>query len=854
MSWRKYFTTVKQATRKDGSSSPLTDNSNSKTGPARTNYSSYLPDIYVGSPNRIERYGQYNVMDLDSEVNAALDILAEFTTQQNEENKTPFILDFNTEATSSEVKIIQQYLQQWCRLQNINQRIFRIMRNIFKYGDQFFVRDPETMKLYHVDPAKVSKIIVNESEGKIPEQYIISDINFNFKNLVATTPFQTNGNITGGGNGYLQGGVRGMVGNVNTENAAGSRFYHEDNELAVSADNVLHLSLSEGLDFNYPFGTSLLETVFKVYKQKELLEDAIIIYRVQRAPERRVFYVDVGNMPAHLAMQFVERVKTEIHQRRIPSASGGGQSVIDSAYNPLCLSLDTEIPLLDGRTLKLSQLILEFEKGHEHWIYSCDPVTGKIVPGVVTWAGVTKQNAEVIKLNLNNGKSLICTPDHKIPVFGKGFVEARMILKNDRLIGFNRRNSKIKGSLLGYEQVWDHLTRKWRWTHDMVGNFFKIRGKHQEFTYSVHNLSKQKNVIHHRDFNVFNNDPRNLEYMNDKDYIEYHDYINSRSNKSTNILTTGVVRKLFSGFKDYLIKVFHIQSPQTIYVTSIESHHAVDTGTITVDGSEKWHKHHTFAVDSGIFVKNSINEDYFFPQTSEGRGSKVETLPGGTNLGEIDDLKYFTNKLVRGLRIPSSYLPTGPDDGQSQYNDGRVGTAYIQELRFNTYCERLQNLVVEDIDQEFKLYLIKKGVNIDISMFDIKFQPPQNFAAFRQSELDNARIPTFTQMAGLPYMSKRFALKRFLGLTDEEISQNENMWKQENDEDTGIGSADPSAEMRGAGITSAGLSDDFSGMEGELPMQDIEMAGDESEEGLPEPPAGPAGEQPAPTPAGPGNV
>ena len=54
--------------------------------------------------------------------------------------------------------------------------------------------------------------------------------------------------------------------------------------------------MSEGLDQNYPFGNSLLESIFKVYKQKELLEDAIIIYRVQRAPERRVFYVDVGNM------------------------------------------------------------------------------------------------------------------------------------------------------------------------------------------------------------------------------------------------------------------------------------------------------------------------------------------------------------------------------------------------------------------------------------------------------------------------------------------------------------------------------------------------------------------------------
>ena len=63
----------------------------------------------------------------------------------------------------------------------------------------------------------------------------------------------------------------------------------------------------------------------------------------------------------------------------------------------------------------------------------------------------------------------------------------------------------------------------------------------------------------------------------------------------------------------------------------------------------------------------AINEDYFLPKQQKVEVPKVETLPGGTNLGEIDDLKYFTNKLVRGLRIPSSYLPTGSDDGATQF-------------------------------------------------------------------------------------------------------------------------------------------------------------------------------------------
>lgn len=536
MSWKRHFTPVN--TNNNSSLSPISGSSQS-IGPAKRNYSSYLPDVYTGTPNRIERYEQYNTMDIDSEVNAALDILAEFCTQKNKENSTPFTLSFKGRPTNSEIKILKEYLQQWCKMQLLETRMFRIARNLFKYGDSFFIRDPETQKLFYIDPGKIVKIIVDESQGKKPVQYVIRDLNVNFMNLVVTQINPNTQNTQPGGAAYVQGGsgARGMTGAYPQQ--VGTRFSLSQNEFAIDAQHVVHLSLSEGLDNNYPFGSSLLESVFKVYKQKELLEDAIIIYRVQRAPERRVFYIDVGNMPSHLAMGFVERFKNEIHQRRIPSSTGGGASVIDSSYNPL-----------------------------------------------------------------------------------------------------------------------------------------------------------------------------------------------------------------------------------------------------------------------------SINEDYFFPQTAEGRGSKVDTLPGGTNLGEIDDLKYFTNKLMRALRIPSSYLPTGADDSQAQYNDGRVGTAYIQELRFNKYCERLQSLMIGSFDTEFKLFLYNRGVNIDFSLFDLKFQSPQNFASYRQAELDNQRIGTFTQMAALSFVSKRFALKRFLGLTDEDLAENERMWKEENGEKATV-STDSTGEMRSAGITPSGITADL---------------------------------------------
>ena len=95
MSWKRYFTNVPTGDNNTGSLSPFSGRGGAEPGPARSNYSSYLPDVYVGSPNRVERYGQYNVMDNDSEVNAALDILAEFCSQANPQNHTNFNLHFN---------------------------------------------------------------------------------------------------------------------------------------------------------------------------------------------------------------------------------------------------------------------------------------------------------------------------------------------------------------------------------------------------------------------------------------------------------------------------------------------------------------------------------------------------------------------------------------------------------------------------------------------------------------------------------------------------------------------------------------------------------------------------------------
>lgn len=508
-SWKRYF-------------SPVQDNIESRikqqsagnfnvSGSVSGNFSSYLPQVYTGPTNRLERYNQYDRMDLDSHVSASLDMIAEFCTQNDDSTGLPFEFNFKDTPTESQAKTLHTSLKRWVTINKFDSRLFDIIRNVIKYGDQFFIRDPETYEWLGVFQANIEKVLVNEGKGKKPEYYYVRDLDYNQQALVAT-------NVPGS----YQGSYPAMPGPTNaniqhTSNSIGQqygatgRFQKSPTSSPVYAQHVVHLSMNNGMDPNWPFGSSILEKIFKTFKQKELLEDSIIIYRVQRAPERRIFYIDVGDLPENKAMKFVERMKNEIHQRRIPSKTGGGSSIMDASYNPL-----------------------------------------------------------------------------------------------------------------------------------------------------------------------------------------------------------------------------------------------------------------------------SILEDFFFPQRPDGRGSRVETLPGGDTTWGIDELLYFDNKLARGLRVPSSYLPTGPEDSPNTYNDGRVGTALIQELRFAKYCERIQQTIAEIFDREFKLYLKRQGINISSNIFDIKFVAPQNYATWRQIEIYAAKLNNFSQAVNSPYISKRLAIKEFLGWDEDKIQRNTSMIVEEN--------------------------------------------------------------------------
>lgn len=541
MTWKKFFKPVNSVLP---ASQRTVDSTSAYTSTAK--YSNWLPEVYSGPPDRLQRYAVYDQMNFDHEISAALDTLADFGTEPDEVTKLPLVFKFNEDPTPSEIQILEKSLNQWNRLNKLTRRLWGMFRATLNYGDQFFLRDPETFELYWIDPAKVEKVIVNESDGKKIESYFIKDIDLNMKSLVATNQLNKVSNQAFGSNSIVFSPP--LAGNMNYVSGgfggAGSANYQDGSAVAVDAEHIVHLSLTDGMNAAWPFGLSILEKIYKVYKQKELLEDAILIYRVHRAPERRVFFIDVGTMPPNKAQQYLERIRYEVQQKRIPSRTGGGANVTDSTYNPM-----------------------------------------------------------------------------------------------------------------------------------------------------------------------------------------------------------------------------------------------------------------------------SILEDYFFAVTSEGRGSKVEVLPGGENLGDIDDLRYFNNKMLRALGVPSSYLPTGPEDGTAAVSDGRVGTAFIQEFRFAKVVTRYQQQIIEPVDLEFKLYLKHRGITIDNSLFQLEFTPPQSFSEYRQLELDAARINTFTALTDISFVSKRFILKTYLGWSEEQMEENERMWREERSrltktfppEQQGMGSA-PTG-LSDVGITSSGIDD-----------------------------------------------
>jgi hypothetical protein len=465
----------------------VSDNKDISGHSSYTNTSWYHNLVY-GAAQRISKYSEYDSMDTDIDVARALDVIAEEITGNNPKGNLPLVLKITdgieNRVTNTHAVTVKAALKTWCKIQDWENRIFSTARNLVKYGDCFFLRPKKIGKRYqYVHPRNVTGAVVSETDiTDIKQWEIQNDVKNTNGGLMSTNYAGLFGNDAPGGS---------MAGTIR-----------------VDYENVVWFTLYNDMAEEAPFGVSILKSIFRTFKQKELLEDAIIIYRIQRAPERRVFYIDVGKTPAHLIPSHLEQLKNEIRQKKIPS-SGGGKGQVDSIYNP-----------------------------------------------------------------------------------------------------------------------------------------------------------------------------------------------------------------------------------------------------------------------------QSMNEDFFFATNGTTGGNRVETLPSGQNLGELADLDYFYKKLWRGLRIPESYMNNAAD-GSSPATDGKVGIAYQQEIKFTLYIERLQKALEKTLDEEFKRFLHDCKIKVDHSTFEIVLPTPSSYKESREQSVNADLLGNFSMTDGIDFISPRFAAKKYLGWSQEEILLNERMKREE---------------------------------------------------------------------------
>jgi len=180
----------------------------------------------------------------------------------------------------------------------------------------------------------------------------------------------------------------------------------------------------------------------------------------------------------------------------------------------------------------------------------------------------------------------------------------------------------------------------------------------------------------------------------------------------------------------------------------------------------------------------SMLEDFWLPRREGGKGTEITTLPGGQNLGEMEDVKYFQKKLLNSLNVPASRIDT---NSGNMMGLGRTTEVTRDEVKFSKFVNRLRNKFSQIFDHALKIQLVLKGVCTTEEYEDFReqiyydFIKDNNFTEMRDAELLRERVNTATMLDPFigKYYSAAWVRKNVLQMTDEEIEQMEKEIEEE---------------------------------------------------------------------------
>lgn len=175
----------------------------------------------------------------------------------------------------------------------------------------------------------------------------------------------------------------------------------------------------------------------------------------------------------------------------------------------------------------------------------------------------------------------------------------------------------------------------------------------------------------------------------------------------------------------------------------------------------------------------AMTEDYWFSTNAEGQGTKVDTLAGGANLGELEDVKYFLRKLYKTLKLPKSRW-----EETATVSYGKAGEITREEIHFARFVERLQNkfkyFVLEPYLTLLRLHKVEEQY-LQASNFNLQFTQSNLFKEFKEMEVLDARLAILTQFSNFlasketpdGMFAPKFILKKYFRMSDADMAQNE---------------------------------------------------------------------------------
>jgi hypothetical protein len=244
-----------------------------------------------GILDRMARYAEFAEMEYQPEIAAALNIFADETAAGDEKGKAFHLFSKNPEVKKALEELFYDIL-------NIDFNLRPWIRNLVKYGDFFLYNEV----IPDIGIVNVQPIPVNELERE--EGFDQHD------------PYAVRYKWLTRGNRYLENW------------------------------QITHMRVL-GNDLFLPYGTSLLEPARRIWRQLMMMEDSMLVYRVVRSPERRVFYIDVGNVAPNDVPSYMEAVKQTMRSRDVVDRTNGR---MDQRYNPLSIDEDYFIPVRGGQT------------------------------------------------------------------------------------------------------------------------------------------------------------------------------------------------------------------------------------------------------------------------------------------------------------------------------------------------------------------------------------------------------------------------------------------------------------------------------------------------------------------------